>query len=340
MKDSQKYILSIDGGGIRGILPICALVELENQTGKLSRETFSFVAGTSTGAIIAAALAAGIPASELLNLYKQFSKDIFTKSIFNPIRRFFYGSFYDTKKLNRLIEKYLGEAGSWTLNDSPIDILVTAKRVRDGKPWYFVKDKPSNSKRTGHLSLVDCVTASAAAPTYFYPWLIKETHLKEGDHQIGYLIDGGVGVTGNPVYQLAVETFGYSEEKEYKTHNTTIVSLGTGRFMQETMPTWLLSWLEYILSELLRSPGEQQTELVVRHYPDSPLYRLDPDLKSLDPTLKKPIPLDDASSINKLIELGGKFAQQIDWIKILDQTDDRFKVTLKSTQWSGYKWPR
>jgi patatin-like phospholipase/acyl hydrolase len=52
----QSYLLSIDSGGIRGIIPAIALVKLEKTTGKLTREIFSFVAGTSTGAIIAAAV--------------------------------------------------------------------------------------------------------------------------------------------------------------------------------------------------------------------------------------------------------------------------------------------
>ena len=52
----QRYLLSIDSGGIRGIIPAVALVKLEKTTGKLTGEIFSFAAGTSTGAIIAAAV--------------------------------------------------------------------------------------------------------------------------------------------------------------------------------------------------------------------------------------------------------------------------------------------
>jgi patatin-like phospholipase/acyl hydrolase len=64
---SRRYLLSIDSGGIRGIIPAVALVKLESITGKLTRETFSFVAGTSTGAIMASAVAAGIPATRNLD---------------------------------------------------------------------------------------------------------------------------------------------------------------------------------------------------------------------------------------------------------------------------------
>ena len=65
----MKNGLSINGGGIRGIIPCSVLVALEQQTGKLTREIFSYVAGTSTGALLAAGVAAGVPASELLTVY-------------------------------------------------------------------------------------------------------------------------------------------------------------------------------------------------------------------------------------------------------------------------------
>jgi patatin-like phospholipase/acyl hydrolase len=67
----KKSILSIDGGGIRGIIPASTLVALEQQLGKPVRDCFDFVAGTSTGALIAAAVAAGVPATQILNIYKQ-----------------------------------------------------------------------------------------------------------------------------------------------------------------------------------------------------------------------------------------------------------------------------
>ncbi len=52
---TKKALLAIDGGGIRGIIPLCALVALEQQIGKPAREVFSFMSGTSTGAIIVGA---------------------------------------------------------------------------------------------------------------------------------------------------------------------------------------------------------------------------------------------------------------------------------------------
>ena len=62
----KRALLSIDGGGIRGIIPLCALAEMERQLGKQCREVFSFISGTSTGAIITGGLASGISVESLL----------------------------------------------------------------------------------------------------------------------------------------------------------------------------------------------------------------------------------------------------------------------------------
>ena len=72
----MKYSLAICGGGIRGIIPCSILASLEKQTGKLTKDIFDYVSGTSTGALLAAAIAAGIPAMDLLSVYVNQSKKI------------------------------------------------------------------------------------------------------------------------------------------------------------------------------------------------------------------------------------------------------------------------
>jgi hypothetical protein len=307
---AQRNLLSIDGGGIRGILPACALAKLEADTGRLARETFSFVAGTSTGALLSAAIAAGIPAARLIDIYVKRGREIFSpRAPWNTIKRIATGSMYSIATLNRVLKEEFGAASEWRLNDSPIDLLLTAKGL-DGRSWYFVKDKPANSRVTGRLGLVDCATASAAAPTYFQPWTFAS------NAEIGAVVDGGVGVTGNPVYQACVEAFHYTGE--YTPENTQIVSLGTGLFPHTgDQPRTLWGWLGWILPELLRSPGEQQTAIVRRHYPTTPFCRLDPDIPKLGPTLKKPIDMDDVEQIPRLIEYGKAFAAGVDWKAIL-----------------------
>jgi hypothetical protein len=300
----RRYLLSIDGGGIRGIIPAVALVELESTTGRLTRETFSFVAGTSTGAIIAAAIAAGIPASRILDLYLNRASEVFTgPSIRNTLRRILFGSMYSTQKLHDVIAEEIGpEARHWSLNDSPVDLLITAKGVRDGMPWYFVKDNPDNSRCTGRLRLVDCATASSAAPTYFEPWTVEEGLVPPRCGRVRELVDGGVGVAGNPVYQACVEAFYYTDG--YEPGETTTVSMGTGRsIVSKRRPTWIGSWLQWVLGELLESPGEQQTEIAWRHFVR-----------------------DDAGEVGLLRVYGEQLAEMIDWKAILAGTDEEFRV--------------
>ena len=73
----KRALLSIDGGGIRGIIPLCALAEMERQLGKPAREVFSFIAGTSTGAIITGGLASSVGAEAMLKLYEELGAKAF-----------------------------------------------------------------------------------------------------------------------------------------------------------------------------------------------------------------------------------------------------------------------
>ncbi len=324
---THKLLLSIDGGGIRGIIPVTAMVKLEQVTGRPARETFSFMAGTSTGAIISGALAAGIPAQRVLDLYSSRSAEIFPQRPWNILKRIFTGAMYSSLVLHDVIRQELRDARDWVLNDSPIDLLITAKRVTDGRPWYFVRDNPANSRRTGTLKLADCITASAAAPTYFYPFTINDQPPPPLD-AVGELVDGGVGVAGNPVYQACVEAFYYTGG-QYVPEDTTVVSLGTGRFAGSHDPRWIAPWVTWILGELLRSPGEQQTELVQRHFPQARFYRL-------DIMMDADIEMDNIGAIPQLREYGRRFADAIDWDAILSGTDEKFRVNEHKVHWQEY----
>jgi predicted acylesterase/phospholipase RssA len=311
----MRRILSIDGGGVRGIIPAVLLASLERQTGRPTRETFDFVAGTSSGAILTAGIAAGIPAETLVTLFAERSPQLLRRvPVVSTLRRVVSGSMFDTKVLHRLIHDELGpEAHDWQLNDAPIDLLITAKRLADGMPWYFVRDNPANSCRAGGYLLADVVTASAAAPTYFPPWPIPG---------VGELIDGGMGVAGNPVYQACVEAFAYTDA--YQPAATMVVSLGTGRVLRRPHPTWLGSWLGWLLSELLRSPTEQQTELVLRHYGEASFHRIDVELE-------REIGLEEVRRIGELREIGERLAATVDWPQLLAGRDDRHRVTNDTT---------
>lgn len=292
-----KRILTIDGGGIRGIIPLCALVALESQTGALAREHFSFVAGTSTGAIIAAAVASGMPARETLDLYCGLGPKVFA---LRPLRFITSvgGHRYSSRAMARLFRRIIRDVA---LNELPVDVMLAATRVKDGKPFYFVRDCPANAQTTGRLSVVDCVTASAAAPTYFDPYEIAA---------FGHFVDGGVGIAGNPVYQTCVEAFYYRPAGEYLARESVVVSLGTGYHRADSDPRTFFDWANWVVGELLRIPAEQQTELVRRHFDTRGTYRL-------NPALPRAIGMDDLRAIPELVRFGHAAAESIPWAEVL-----------------------
>jgi patatin-like phospholipase/acyl hydrolase len=293
----KRALLSVDGGGIRGIIPLCALAEMERQLGRLSREVFSFVSGTSTGAIITGGLASGMSAEAMLALYQQLGSQAFRFDLLGFVTSL--GSFrYRSKPLAELMTSYFKDA---TLNSLPIDVLIPATRVSDGKPWYFVRDNPCNAGKTGGVKLVDCVTASGAAPTFFEAYDVPE---------IGPCIDGGVGIAGNPVYQACVEAFYYTTPGSYVPAETLVVSLGTGYGPTAATPHNLVNWVEWVVGELLAIPADQQTQLVLRHFQTAGTTRI-------NPALPHDISMDDVNAVADLMKIGRAFAAKLDWNDIL-----------------------
>jgi predicted acylesterase/phospholipase RssA len=325
-----RRILTIDGGGLRGVIPVCILAALEAQTGRPAREHFPFLAGTSTGAIIVAALAAGVPATDILEFYEKDARPVFAKSWFFLAERVIAGRMYSTHRLRDAIEtRFPDAARAWTLNQVPNDIFVTATRLRDGRPWFFVKDQPNNSRRTGTMRLLDCVVASAAAPTYFDPWPMPAAPGRDGAAAPELLVDGGVTIAGNPVYMACVEAFQYSVG--YVPADTVAVSLGTGRFIDRRRPTHILSWLTWLLAALMRSPGEQQTEITFRHWVSEGLK-----LYRIDAKLRRDIPLDDVRNVPELRRVGEKLAATLDWAKILAGESTPETVRADNTDFVQY----
>jgi patatin-like phospholipase/acyl hydrolase len=317
---ATQRILSIDGGGIRGIIPASALIRLEAVTGQPTRDTFSLLAGTSTGALLAGGLAAGIPAASLRDLYVRRGPDVFRKiPLVTPLLRIVRGWMYDTDKLHAVIREELGAQAVAPLNALPVDVFLTALSVPGGKPWYFVKAHPKNSGRTGGLPLADCVTASAAAPTYFHPWTIANDPASPPATPIGPLVDGGVGVVANPAYEACEEAFVFHDA--YTPEDTTLVSLGTGTASPEgrRVPGWLLPWIPWILGEFLDEAAQQQLRLVQRHFPLAGLYRI-------NTTLPRPIGQDDVGRVPDLVRYGDELAARIDWDAILAGTDETFRL--------------
>ena len=300
----MKRILSIDGGGVRGALATCFLVELERQTGKLCRELFDMAAGTSTGALIAAAIAAGIPATEILKIYQEDAPRVFNlPPILAWPERVLHGYVFDSAKIEAVLRKRFGVAASWCLNDSPIRILLCACAV-NGRPRYFVQDTAKNAKAAGKLSLIECAAASAAAPTYLSPVYVDPL----GGSLVGWTVDGGVAGMANPVYHACVEAFLYDD---FDPEDTQVISLGTGYTKNTAVnaPSGLVGNLSLVIDSLLYSGGRQQTEIAQRHYRNIQRFNYE---------LPAAVDMADAGAIPGLISLGQRIAPSLNWKGILE----------------------
>jgi patatin-like phospholipase/acyl hydrolase len=110
-------ILSIDGGGTRGLMPSTILHKIEQETGKAVTDLFDVIVGSATGGIIAAALAAGVPTDQIIDIYLNKASYIlpgnFFRRVWNPVNLF--APKYPNKNLKQLLEEKLGCAS--TLGD-------------------------------------------------------------------------------------------------------------------------------------------------------------------------------------------------------------------------------
>jgi len=298
----MRTILAIRGGGIRGIIPCCCLMRLESQLGGLTRDHIDYCAGTSTGALLTAAVAAGIPASQILTVYTERSKDIFTPAgIAAEGKRLIQGFMYDPTHLRDVMVSVLGAAASWTINDSPIGVMISATAM-DGHNWFFVRDGAKNSRTTGAVKLTDAAVASACAPTYFDHWRIDGIA-----GQTIYFFDGGVGGTANPAYQACVEAF---EFDVFQPADTRLVGLGTGYFpAPPDPPKGLLKTVGWTTGTLVDSSEDWVDDAVERQWRGI--------MQSFNPRLPSDIDEADLSAIPALVEIGQQTAAAMDWKKIL-----------------------
>ena len=246
-------ILSIDGGGIRGIIPVMILEEIEKQTGKPISTLFDYIAGTSTGGIIAAMLTVpneqGAPkytAENVKTYYSSLGSSVFRRSTLRKIVTLcgLIGPRYSVLPLERYLHKYLGNT---PLHSSLTNVLIPAYDMESCTPWFF-KSTHALRNRTAvdDPPLAQAAQATSAAPTYFRPCRIGET---------GCFIDGGV-FASNPVLCA------YAEAKKHfpQERDFLIVSLGTGQHQvshtyAEVKKWGTLQWAIPLLEVLPNSSG-------------------------------------------------------------------------------------
>jgi len=160
-------ILSIRGGGIRGIVPATILAELEASSGLGLASLFDLIVGTSTGGIIAIAAGLGMPAAQMRDLYRFRGAAIFR-------RRYLLGLFAARYDLAQLRAQLAAELGPHRLGDCKTKVMATAVDWDSGASVFF------KSWANVDMPAIDAAQATAAAPTYFQPATVAGRRFVDG----------------------------------------------------------------------------------------------------------------------------------------------------------------
>jgi len=290
---SRYRILSIDGGGIRGVLTAILLERLEDQNPGFLKKV-DLIAGTSTGGLIALGLASGKTTSEARILYEKHGNKVFSDSLWDNINDLggLIGANYSIKYLKEVLTAEFGELkldqlntrvliSSFDLDNSPNDLGV----VRNWKPKFFHNFPGSDSD--GQELVVDVALRTAVAPTYFPIYQ-------------GY-IDGGV-VANNPS-MCAVAQALHPPTGGQLLEDIVLLSMGTGhspQFITVQNGDWgFLHWAPYIISVMLEG-GAGLADYQCRQLLDKSYLRV-------NPVLPIPIGMDKVDQIPLLVEIAEMF---------------------------------
>lgn len=293
-------ILSIDGGGVRGIIPLHILVEIERQTGKKCADMFDMISGNSIGGIISLLLTTPdenkktkYSAEDILSFFKEHGPVLFTRyhiQRYLPFLSFFQEK-YDTQHFIKLSKKFYGDE---LISDATTEILIPSFELEADEPFFF-KRWEARKDPYKNFKLLDAAMATSAAPTFVKPYIIEKPLDPDIKHYA--FVDGGV-VANNPAMCA------YAEAKVLfpDATNFLIVSLGTGndtaKILLEKIKNWGTSqWLipifdlilggqadvvDHQLKTLLKATGDQ-----LSHY-----FRIQVDMVLND------LPIDDSRPLN------------------------------------------
>lgn len=250
-------VLSIDGGGIRGIIPGMILSEIERKVGKPTASIFDLLAGTSTGALWALSMARpnthGKPmykAQNIVDSYESQSKSVFSRSFwhkFIPLSGLFTHK-YSSQNRQQVALQYFGNT---LISEALTPILVPSYELEQATPFFF---KTTDAQKNKYLDFLfsEVAQATCAAPTYFEPFIIDSPKDPMVKHYA--FIDGGV-VANNPAMCAYVEAKSMFPDADHYL----VVSLGTGDFstgilIEETKRWGLAQWIKPVFDIFLYGP--------------------------------------------------------------------------------------
>jgi hypothetical protein len=232
---AQKKLLALDGGGIRGVITLQVLARFENILRQTKAEGnpdfrladyFDYIGGTSTGAIIAAALAIGMSVADISHFYHTSAIEMFTRAGYMQRFRFKYAD----EKLSALLKRVFGAETTLGSEKLKTLLMMVLRNATTDSPWPLSNNPHA---KYNNRTLPDCnlelplwqlIRASTAAPTYFPPELV---HIGQQEF---LFVDGGVTTYNNPAFQLFLMATLDPYQLKWTTgeNKLLLVSVGTG----------------------------------------------------------------------------------------------------------------
>jgi patatin-like phospholipase/acyl hydrolase len=300
-----KSILSLDGGGVRGLVSAVMLETLETKLRDLEpdrdlRDYFDLIAGTSTGSIIACGLAKGLNATSIKQFYRDQALTIFPRFervLFSFLRRISGGSIsrplYDGQGLDRVLQ-HPEAFGGLRFGDLPTPLLITSYDTFNRQTVIFLNTQSAFQQ----IPVWEICRASSAVPIAFPAHLLREPTFISFWQSQGYriptdegqgtipLVDGGV-VANNPTMLALTQRLGWADQPE--SNQLLLVSLGTGQNIQSIEPKSARDWgpLEWInpgaglpIIDVLFDGSSDASDYVAKTLlPSESLFRFQPVLQ-------------------------------------------------------------
>ncbi|CAF0996983.1 unnamed protein product [Adineta steineri] len=302
-------ILSIDGGGVRGIMPAVLISEIERRTNRSAASLFHSMAGTSTGAIIAAGLSTPefsidepvkprYKSSDIVQLYHEHSSEVFKQSpslIYNFRRPVTQESKYIDEGRYELFRRYFGDT---KISNALTDLIIPAVR-HDSKSTHIFNTYTSFCDKKEDYKLYDILMCTTAAPTYFQPYKLGSKSY----------VDGGVQMN-NP----AMAAYTQAKSGNTSQENIFILSLGTGDYIPDPIkPDAYRHLLFYVKNSrevlnIVFDGPQSNTDLHLLHIMEKDKYC------RWQMWLEEPVELDDCqeTTINCLYDHARAFFEEID----------------------------
>ena len=232
-------VLSIDGGGIRGIVPAALLAEIERRTQKPISRLFDLLAGTSTGGILVLALTkpesgangAAHHAEEMVEFYERLGRKIFSRPLLHRLTSGdgLVRSRYPDAPIESVLSDFFGET---RLKEAVAPVFIPSYELRRRTPFFFRSAMASLDPGYDY-PMHTVARSTSAAPTYFPPEAVPVT----GTNDKYVLIDGGV-FANNPAACALVE----ARVQFPNASDFTVVSLGTGAPLEKPLMTSAGDW--------------------------------------------------------------------------------------------------